>query len=89
MGMGVGFIARMAYDSVRDNDLSLIDIDHLVEPSTAKIVFHKNFFFRKYVLDFICMLAPNLDSELLQKVMRCRSDSEINALIPPNYLPER
>ncbi len=89
MGMGVGLIARMAYNPDKDSDLKLINADHLFSPNKAKIVFHKNFFFRKYVLDFVCMLAPSMNEELLRKVTRCRSANEVNNLIPDSQLPER
>ncbi|MCO7223599.1 LysR substrate-binding domain-containing protein [Pleionea sp. CnH1-48] len=89
MGMGVGIIARMAYNPEEDQDLTLIEVDHLFPPLRSRIAFHRNFFFRKYVLDFICMLAPHLDRDLIQKIMRCRSPNEVNGLIPDIVLPER
>ncbi len=89
MGMGVGLIARMAYSPDKDSDLKLINADHLFSPMRAKIVFHKNFFFRKYVTDFVSMLAPHMDEEMLRKVARCRSANEMNNLISNSMLPER
>jgi LysR family cys regulon transcriptional activator len=89
MGMGVGLIARMAYNPDKDSDLKLINADHLFAPKRAKIVFHKNFFFRKYVIDFVRMLAPHMDEETLRKVARCRSANEMNNLISDSMLPER
>lgn len=89
MGMGAGLIARMAYNPDKDKDLKLINADHLFSPYKAKIVFHKNFFFRQYVTDFVKMLAPHMDEELLKKVSRCRSSNELNNLIQDSMLPER
>ncbi|MEE4244366.1 MAG: LysR substrate-binding domain-containing protein [Kangiellaceae bacterium] len=89
MGMGVGLIARMAYNPDQDKDLKLINADHLFTPLKAKIVFHKNFFFRKYVTDFIQMLAPFMDEDKLNKAARCRSGNELNNLFSQERLPER
>jgi LysR family cys regulon transcriptional activator len=89
MGMGVGLIARMAYNPEKDSDLKLINADHLFSPFKAKIVFHKNFFFRKYVTDFVSMLAPHINEDMLKKVVRCRSSNELNNLVSDNTLPER
>ncbi len=89
MGMGVGIIARMAFNSDFDSDLKLINADHLFTPGTANIVFHKNFCFRKYVVDFVRMVAPHVNEDLLYKVARCRSANETKALFSSTTLPER
>jgi len=61
MGMGVGIIARMAWDPVRDTSFEMLDAAHLFAPSTTRIALRRGVFLRGYVYDFIHRFAPALD----------------------------
>ncbi len=89
MGLGIAIVARMAIKQEDLNDLAVIKIDHLFKPAMARIVFHRNFFFRKYVLDFVYMLAPHLDLPLLERLIKCRTEKDVFTLIPEESLPHR
>ncbi len=61
MGMGVGIVAQMAYDAVRDTGLDKIDVAHLFAPSTTRIALRRGVLLRGFVYDFIARFAPALD----------------------------
>ena len=61
LGMGVGIVAQMAYDPVRDATLERLDASHLFAPSTTRLALRRDVFLRGYVYDFIGLFAPALD----------------------------
>jgi LysR family cys regulon transcriptional activator len=62
MGFGVGIIAKMAWDPVRDaGTLRQLDAAHLFAPSTTRIALRRGTFLRGYIYDFISGFAPALD----------------------------
>jgi LysR family cys regulon transcriptional activator len=70
MGLGIGILARMAFDPARDHGLRLIDASHLFEPSTTRIGIRRNAYLRGYIYDFIEMFAPHLQRAIVEKTMR-------------------
>jgi LysR family cys regulon transcriptional activator len=69
-GVGVGILAKMAFDPARDTGLRLIDASHLFEPSTTRIAVRRNAYLRGYVYDFIELFAPHLSRSVVEKTMR-------------------
>ena len=65
--LGIGILAKMAFDQVRDKHLRSIDASHLFESSTTRIGISKNSFLRGYILDFITMFAPHLDKQKIKQ----------------------
>ncbi len=62
MGLGVGIIAKMAWDAARDAaTFEQLDAAHLFAPSTTKLALRRGTFLRGYVYDFIARFAPALD----------------------------
>lgn len=61
LGLGIGIVAKMAFDPRRDKHLRAIDASHLFEPSITRIGIGRNSYLRGYVIDFIVMFAPHLD----------------------------
>jgi LysR family cys regulon transcriptional activator len=61
LGMGVGIIAMMAYDPVRDGAFECLDAAHLFASSTTRLAIRRDVFLRGYVYDFIAGFAPALD----------------------------
>jgi LysR family cys regulon transcriptional activator len=59
--MGVGIVAKMAYDPVRDAAFVKLDASHLFTPSTTRLGIRRGVFLRGYVYDFIHRFAPALD----------------------------
>jgi LysR family cys regulon transcriptional activator len=70
LGMGVGILAKMAFDPARDFGLRLIDASHLFEPSTTHIGIRRHAYLRSYVYDFIEMFAPHLTRSVIETTMR-------------------
>ena len=61
LGMGVGIVAQMAWDPVRDKGLVKLDANHLFAPSTTRLALRRNVFLRGYVYSFIALFAPKYD----------------------------
>ena len=53
LGLGVGIVARMAYDEKADQDLIALDASHLFGQSVTKIGIRKDTFLRGYMLSLI------------------------------------
>ncbi|MCP5244631.1 MAG: HTH-type transcriptional regulator CysB [Burkholderiales bacterium] len=60
LGLGIGILAKMAFDPKRDKQLRAIDASHLFEPSTTRIGISRNSYLQGFVFDFIEMFAPHL-----------------------------
>ena len=58
LGMGVGIIARMAFDPEKDTNFELLDASHLFGASTTRLALRKGVFLRGYVYEFISLFAP-------------------------------
>jgi len=61
LGMGVGIVARMAYDPERDTAFEMLDAGHLFASSITRIAIRRGAFLRGYIYDFIQLFAPALD----------------------------
>jgi LysR family cys regulon transcriptional activator len=69
-GLGIGILAKMAFDPARDFGLRLIDASHLFEPSTTRIGLRPHTYLRGYIYDFIEMFAPHLTRRVIEATMR-------------------
>ena len=87
LGLGVGIIARMAYDPVTDGDLVALDASRLFRPSTTKICFRKGTFLRGYMYGFIERFAPHLKRERVEEAARCHNRQDVEALFQDVTLP--
>lgn len=87
MGMGVGIVASMAHDPVKDDDLVALDASHLFEPSITKIGFRRGSFLRGYMFDFIQMFAPHLSRDLVEETSFRHSRAELEDLFKDIELP--
>jgi LysR family cys regulon transcriptional activator len=75
VGMGVGILAKMAFDPARDFGLRLIDAGHLFEPGTTHLGMRRHAYLRGFVYDFIEMFAPHLTRAVVEKTMRGEGSS--------------
>jgi LysR family cys regulon transcriptional activator len=69
IGLGIGILAKMAFDPSRDKGLRAIDAAHLFEPSTTRIGISRHCYIRSYIYDFIEMFAPHLDTETVKRAL--------------------
>ena len=71
MGMGIGILAKMAFDPARDHGIRLINADHLFDASTTRIALRRNAYLRKYVFDFIELFHAPLNREIVMAALNC------------------
>lgn len=69
MDLGIGILARMAYDAAEDRKLGMIDASHLFESSTTRLGLRRNAFLRGYVYAFIELLAPHLSRRMVDAAL--------------------
>lgn len=60
LGLGIGIIAKIAFDPARDSRLTLLDASHLFEASTSLIAIRRGRTQRDFTYRFIELLAPEL-----------------------------
>lgn len=69
MDLGIGILARMAYDPAVDRDLGMIDAAHLFESSTTRIGLRRRAWLRGYVYAFIEGFAPHLTRRMVENAL--------------------
>ena len=89
LGLGVGIVAEMAIDPREDGDLVAIDASHLFSGHVTWIGFRRGVLLRRYMYDFIQLLAPHLDRRLVDRAHRMGSAAEVAQLFADVVLPER
>jgi len=85
--LGVGIIAKMAYDPELDSDLVPLNADHLFEPSVTKIGFRRGTFLRGFMYDFIQQFAPHLTKDVIQEAINRHNKAEVDELFSSVQLP--
>jgi len=66
LDLGVGILARMAYDPEEDRKLGMADASHLFESSTTRIGLRRRAWLRAYVYAFIEGFAPHLTRRMVE-----------------------
>ena len=87
LGLGIGIVARMAFDDDADDDLVALDASHLFAPSITKIGFRRGTFLRGYMFDFIRMFAPHLTQDLVEQAYLRSNKLEVEELFSTIELP--
>jgi LysR family transcriptional regulator, cys regulon transcriptional activator len=70
LGLGVGILAKMAFDAKRDANLRAIDASHLFESSTTRLGIKRGAYLRRYAYDFIELFAPHLARSTVERAVR-------------------
>ena len=78
LGLGIGIIASMAYQSTRDSNLSLLDSAHLFSTNTTKIAIRKGYFLRGFAYDFIELCSPELGKDKIKEALNPSLDADID-----------
>jgi len=68
LGLGIGIIAAMAFDPVRDSRLRLLDSAHLFEGNTTWIAVRKGHYLRNFAYRFIELCNPKLTEPFVRGV---------------------
>lgn len=69
VGLGIGLLAKMAFDPERDTRLRMIDVGHLFPASTTWVGIRRGEYLRNYVYDFIELFAPQLNRDALKAAL--------------------
>lgn len=69
LNLGVGLLARPAYEPQRDIYLRMIDVGHLFEKSTSYLILRKGAYLRGFMYDFIELFAPHLTRHVVSKAI--------------------
>ncbi len=76
MDLGVGILARMAFDAAEDKRLGMVDASHLFESSTTRLGLRRNAFLRGYVYAFIELFAPHLTRRMVDAALTGRGEDD-------------
>ena len=76
LGVGVGIMAKMAFDPATDAGLAMIDASHLFPVNTSHIAFRRGAALRKYMYDFMQLFAPHLSRELVDTAVAFETKAE-------------
>lgn len=87
LGLGIGIVAKMAYDEDLDSDLVALDASHLFESSITKIGFRRGTFLRGFMFDFIQQFAPHLTREVVEEAYQLHTKQELDDLFENIELP--
>jgi len=70
LGLGVGIMAKMAFDVKRDRGLKALDAAHLFESSTTRLGIKRGAYLRRYAYEFIELFAPHLPRTIVEPAVR-------------------
>ena len=69
LGLGVGILAKMAFNERRDRPLRAIDASHLFESSTTRLGIKRGAYLRRYAYEFIELFAPRLPRNVVERAV--------------------
>ena len=69
LGLGVGIVAQMAYDPVRDKNFAMLPAAHLFPPSVTRLALRRGTYLRSYMYDFIALFAPHLTQKAVDRAL--------------------
>jgi LysR family transcriptional regulator, cys regulon transcriptional activator len=87
LGMGVGIVAAMSVDPVADRDLVSIDASHLLPMHTTWVGFRRGLFLRRYMYDFMRLLAPHLERAVIARALRAATPEAVKEVFADVELP--
>ncbi|MGV6807224.1 MAG: HTH-type transcriptional regulator CysB [bacterium] len=88
LGLGIGIVAKMAFDPASDSDLVALDASHLFKPSITSIGFRRGSYLRGYMFEFIELFAPHLTRNTVEKAMTLSGREALENFFADYALPE-
>jgi LysR family cys regulon transcriptional activator len=79
LGLGVGVIASVAFDPVRDANLVALDARHLFATNTTRLAIKRGAYLRGYVYDFIRHFAAPLTREVVERALASAPGEAVEA----------
>jgi len=74
LGLGVGIVASMAFDPIRDAGLRLLGSDHLFARNTSRIAIHRGHYLRGFAYHFIQLCEPSLNEPVVRAAVKPAAD---------------
>jgi LysR family cys regulon transcriptional activator len=68
-GVGIAVLQRLAYDPLRDVEIAAVAVDHLIPRSTVELIVNRTKFLRRYMFDFIKMVAPQWTPDKVREAL--------------------
>lgn len=87
LGLGVGIIAQMEFDKRINAELTCIDASSIISPGTVYICIRSGSFLRGFMVDFMTLCASYLTRELVENIIYCSNQEEVNKLLHDVVLP--
>ena len=84
-GMGIGIVACMAYDPLRDPGLAVINTTHLFPSCTTWIGFRRDRFLSNYMYSFLRLMVPGIDRNHIDRVISSAGDVAASAEIEADF----
>ena len=75
-GLGIAVIPTVALDEEADRGLRVMDVTHLFPKSVMTVSLRRDIFLRRYVPDFIQLVAPRWDRDRILHAMKTEEDTE-------------
>ncbi|MGV6874763.1 LysR substrate-binding domain-containing protein [Pseudochelatococcus sp. B33] len=72
MGLGIAIMASDAFDQAHDRLLRARDASHLFDASTSYVTLRTDTYIRRFIFDFIALLAPTLTPDHVRSTLRAR-----------------
>ncbi|RUM53194.1 MAG: HTH-type transcriptional regulator CysB [Methylococcus sp.] len=88
-GLGIGIVAKMAYDQEADKDLVALDAGHLFGESLTHIGVRRDKFLRGYMYDFMELFASHLSQELINRAMNLKNKQDVARLFEDCEIPAK
>ncbi len=79
LGLGVGIIASMAFDPIKDRDLRLLESGHLFGENTTRIAVRRGHYLRGFACRFVELCTPALSETLLRAAVKLDRTGELDA----------
>lgn len=70
LGLGIGIIAEMAFDPVRDTALAALAASHLFASSTTRLAIRQGAWLRRFDFAFIELFAPRLSENMVRTTLK-------------------
>ncbi|MCL4141551.1 UNVERIFIED_CONTAM: hypothetical protein GTU68_040513 [Idotea baltica] len=86
-GLGVGIIAKMAYETDQDHDLKALEASHLFESSVTHIGMRRNRKLRPYMYAFIEQFASHLGADQVDAALQTSNRAQREYLFADIKLP--
>lgn len=87
-GLGIGIVARMAYDTQQDQDLVVLDAGNLFDSSVSSLAIRKNSVIREYVYEFIQLFASHLNKGVVDQALAAHNDTSLQDKLYKEFVKE-